>query len=461
MAEQQFDIIANLIFQSNVQALKQTKESMAMLAQKTNNVEYLMAKTGLTSDKLSIGMKQMGLRMDNAGNLMDNFGRSVDVASVNMNKLRKSSWRFNMNMLTLMFGFMALQRILNQFGKSAISTYQKANDDTQGLGKSTWQLQAAWEFFKYSLVDALTQSPLFQMLVQWLVQIVQWFNKLSPTAKSIIAWGLAVLFVISTIGVLFAVFQPLISFLLTFVPWVSTLLVGGLGAAFWWVAAIVAIVVALWITDLGGFREFVTQTLGIIWLTFKTIFMSIWKLVKYVIDFIVAIFHGDFNKALEIAWNFLKELTALFLKALLGIGAIIVNTLKFAWNLALDAIQFTINLIIFAINGLIMAMNKIPGINIPLIPKVDMSGMKAAYTTVEQLKAGFDIIDKKMGITAEISSTIPKISDTHSGSKIDNSTNNFQFNINVPDGTSNTEDIAKNIMDQINDQLNRKNDSTL
>lgn len=421
---QQYDVITNLRFLTDISALKQTQEQMKMFAQKTNNVEYLLSKTGLTQDKLSFGLKGMGYRLDNAGQIMDNFGRSVDISSINMKKLRKESWRFSMNMLTLMFGFMALQRIITQFGRSAITTYQKANEDTQGLGKATWELQAAWEFFKYSLVDALTQSSLFQWLVQVLIQLVQGFNKLDKGTKGLIAIGMGILFIISTIGVLFASLWPLFSLLSKWIPYISSLLTTGLGAAFWWITAIIALVVALWITDFGNFQDFVKNTLGIVYQYFKMVFSSIWKIVKTIMSFIVAIFKGDFDKANELAKSFLNQFKALFVKTFIGLAAIIYNIMTFMGNSLIDSLQFILNGAIWMINELISQINKIPGISIPLIPKIDMSGLKAAYLTAEEITSKFKDIDKFMGIEDSInkSISIPKSSSSN--------TKNIEYNDN-------------------------------
>ena len=85
-----------------------------------------------------------------------------------------------------------LNRVLTRMWRGMITTYQKANEDVQGLGKSTWHLQAAWEFLKYSILDALAQSPLFKMIVEFLVQMIKKFNELTPFEKSMIGIGLAV-----------------------------------------------------------------------------------------------------------------------------------------------------------------------------------------------------------------------------------------------------------------------------
>lgn len=431
MVEIQNNIVSNLIFQSNLKAIQEANSNIKTLASTTksstgdikkafqqtntqidmqnrlNVANELMRKTGLTAESLNRGLKNQGMILQKTGEMTDLFGNKIKVADINLGKLRKSAWRFNMNMLTLMFGFMALQRILTQFGRSVLTTFQKANEDTQGLGKATWELQAAWEFFKYSLVDALTQSGLFQWLVDVLLQVVQLFNKLNPTAKAIIAWGTAILFVISTVGVLFAVFQPLFSFLWTWIPYLSQLLIGVFGASLWWLVALVALVVGLWISDFGGFQEFIKKTLGISLFLFKTIFTDIWKIVKTIMDLIVAIFKGDFDKVDELGKKFLDQFKILFLKVMIGIAAIVENIFSFMANSVLDALQFILNGTVYMLNQLIKLINKIPGVNIPIIPKVDLSGMKAAYVTLEEVQSRFDGINKMMGLSEAINTSVP------------------------------------------------------
>lgn len=112
-------------------------------------------------------------------------GKIVNTSKA-MGKLTASTKRFNMSLLSIMFGMASINRALTGFLRSAITTYQKANEDTEGLGKATWELQAGWEFLKYSLIDALTQSGLFRTVVEWLIEIVKWFNKLDPKTKELL-----------------------------------------------------------------------------------------------------------------------------------------------------------------------------------------------------------------------------------------------------------------------------------
>ena len=67
--------------------------------------------------------------------------------------------------------------------------------------------------------------------------------------------------------------------------------------------------------------------------------------------------------------------------------AIIKNAAILSWNLVVTAIEKSINFIITMINGLIKVMNLLPGINIPIIPKLDLSNIKGEITDLGELNA--------------------------------------------------------------------------
>lgn len=510
------------LISENIDYAKLNKINQAQqdFANKNRVVSDLLKQSGLGANELSMGLRNMGYTVSNNGAILDSFGRKIAMAEVNMQKLRKAAWRFDMNLLTLMFGFMALNRVVSQFGRSAITTYQKANEDTQGLGKVTWELQAAWEFLKYSLVDALSQSGLFQMLVKWIIQIVQWFNKLPQSFKSFIVFGIILVWIISLIGQWYAVLYPLFSYLATFIPYLADLLIGSLGATFWVVAAIVALVVAFWISNFGGFRDFVIQTLGIIWSWFVQVFGHLWEIVKIVLDIIVAIFNGDWDKVWKLTINLLKNLTAIFLKTFIGIGMVAANILIFAWNTIVDtafkillggmaflsykinegfinlgmgivkAFSKPIDAVVAKLNNLISFWNrtvgKLTGMTIsPFKFSSEISSglegelennrkkyeeitkqittmsdkLKAAYVTQEAFKNETAEVNKLLGLTAtEAAPTTPTTAATTSKNVVDNSTKTV--NINLPQGAvTDLDQLADLVMGKFEDSLNRTIDS--
>lgn len=485
MVDTQNTVITEMIFKSNVEALRNINKQMTYLGKTVNSSgaemkkafqmssaqinlnkniklsEDLMKKTGLEANALSQGLRQMGLQLK-GGKIFDNFGKELQMADINMNKLRKSAWRFNMNILTIMFGFMALQRIVTNFGRSAITTYQKANEDTQGLGKSTWQLQAAWEFLKYSLVDALTQSPLFQMFVQWLIQIVQWFNKLTPAQKSWIAIGIAIIFVIATVSVLYSTLQPLISLLTA----------GGIVSAIKNVAMLA-----------GRF------------LMWAAIIYFVWQI-------ITGLFTG-WNKgsknaekssiSLSKVIGFLAQ-TFVFLGKLVNLGAQVIGMalanmkdgfiilaksvqLSFAmtFNAVISNFERMINTIINGINAAIRGLQRL-GVRISTIPtfktglQIDTSTISNEIATLQK-----QIKDRTLALVMDT----PTISELWRSSDLSNmftqgttstvaNTNNLEIgSININGAGNNvmnnvdtlTEEISNKVLEQITDQLNRKNDS--
>lgn len=171
-----------------------------------NLISAAAQKSGREFSEAEIAMRRLNLVALDNGMVMNKATGEVMTMNKAVNITSKSLIRFNMSLLSVLFTGMALQRVTGQFLRSAITTYQKANEETQGLGKATWELQAAWEFFKYSLVDALTNSELFKSFITILMNVVKWLNKLSPTQKAWIAMGIGVMFVIGTLMVLIGTF---------------------------------------------------------------------------------------------------------------------------------------------------------------------------------------------------------------------------------------------------------------
>lgn len=74
--------------------------------------------------------------------------------------------RFPAYLLSIMFFGMALKRTFLGFLESAISTYMKITEGQTAAGKAMLRMQAAWEFFKFSIVEALTG------LIEWFAALV-------------------------------------------------------------------------------------------------------------------------------------------------------------------------------------------------------------------------------------------------------------------------------------------------
>lgn len=91
----------------------------------------------------------------------------------------------------LMFGGMALNRFFTKAIESAIEAYKMMGAEQSVFNVKTNELAAAWTFFKFSLIDALSQSPLFITLIDSVINLINWFNKLPVGVKQLMAIGLA------------------------------------------------------------------------------------------------------------------------------------------------------------------------------------------------------------------------------------------------------------------------------
>jgi hypothetical protein len=100
----------------------------------------------------------------------------------------------------LLFTGMAVQRLADGALRAIINTYSNAIGQTGEFNILTNRLAASWEYFKFSIVDALMQSGLLQTFLGWAQKGVNWFNELGPAAKQGIGIALFGLLVLGAIA---------------------------------------------------------------------------------------------------------------------------------------------------------------------------------------------------------------------------------------------------------------------
>ncbi len=128
--------------------------------------------------------------------------RSVDTATKsiekNVGRINRRMQTFDMRLLSLMFGGMALKRVMGSMARSLINTFIKAEDSTSGLAKATVRLNAAWEFLKFSIVDALN-TEFFIGMIDSIIQTIDWFSQLGDGAKQMILGIIGGLFTLGAV----------------------------------------------------------------------------------------------------------------------------------------------------------------------------------------------------------------------------------------------------------------------
>lgn len=113
--------------------------------------------------------------------------------------------QFDMRLLSVMFMGMQIQRTFGGMLKSVKNTFFKAEGDTSALTMKTTELTAAWEFFKFSLFDALN-TDFFISLMDGLTKVINKFSQMSGTAKRTI---LTIIGTVASLGFVMFTFSQL------------------------------------------------------------------------------------------------------------------------------------------------------------------------------------------------------------------------------------------------------------
>jgi len=131
------------------------------------------------------------------------FRRGFQTITDTTEKVLGGFKRFPAHMLSIMFLGWQLKRTFLGFLESATATYMKITEGQTAAGKAMLKFQAAWEFFKFSVLEAL--APLIEFFATLVANIVDFVSQ-HPMLMKIIA-GFILLGAV--LGVLLATFGSL------------------------------------------------------------------------------------------------------------------------------------------------------------------------------------------------------------------------------------------------------------
>jgi len=157
------------------------------------------------------------------------------------------------------------------------------------------------------------------------------------------------------------------------------------------IAAAIVIAVALWKTNFGGFRDFVTDTFGVLLETVKDVFGNIKDFVVHIWGALMALLSGDFDAFADHLKKAGQSILKAQLKLAVGLAMLFANVFIFMKNLANDvgklivtgivwAVEKAINFVIAKLNYLIGLYNRVMGVlggnTISTVGNVDFSGAR-------------------------------------------------------------------------------------
>lgn len=126
--------------------------------------------------------------------------------SKSLNQMTAKTKQFSQTNFAMGFALLFIGMQIKRFAATAImsisKTYKEATGEQSEFNQKTNELAAAWEFFKFSLIDALMSTGLFTLLVNFVVNLLNKFAKLPESVRIMIILTLAALFVASAIAMI-------------------------------------------------------------------------------------------------------------------------------------------------------------------------------------------------------------------------------------------------------------------
>lgn len=373
-------------------------------------------------------------------------------------RLMKMGERFRMEYLGMMFGFMLLSRVINNFGRDTLSTFLKISEAVTEQGRALLALQANWIWLKFEIGSAIATA--LQPLIPLFIDLIQKIGDFIQKHPKLVGWIIILTTAFLTLG--FIIFNALLFFnaLSIFMEGplmasISGLLgpeaLGGLVSVLGWIALAVAVLALFWYTNFGGMRDFfgeiwqgIKDTFGSVWEDIKTIFTGVW-------GFITSLLQGDWDKAMKHLGDALFAALRVILKSMTFIGWALINLFFWVVNVIKDLIikvigngiiwvvEGIINFIINKVNFFIRMFNSVAGAlglgRLEMIKNVDFGG------AMEAMKSFADKTDIKP-ISSESLKTI-------------NQTIDVVINADTLSGDNLTE-IATKVGQAIADQIQSK-----
>lgn len=254
-------------------------------------------------------------------------------------RINKNRFQFQGWALSVLFFGQALQRTFTSIAKFGISSFQEISHSVEGVVTNTDMLDGSMKYLGFTIGEAL--EPVIGFLIPIIESIANWVDEHPKLTAVIITGGIALGAFLTLLGLSVLSFNGLfegVTKAITIFGKLKSMLAGMDLVSLLKTGALIAglILVVTWIYKMqeamGGWGEFVKSVLrGVL----RVIFMLAGAL-----------------------WGVVME---------------VFNALKFIWNGLVGLVEWGINLIIKGVNELIKVMNKIPGVSIPLIPKVDFS----------------------------------------------------------------------------------------
>lgn len=246
-------------------------------------------------------------------------------------------------MLSSLFVFRSFSNAINGFIRQSVNSYLQMASSNDAAYQSIMRLRGGFEALKYSFVQVLTQTDVFNTLLKYLRSLKDIFENMTPEKQKFVVnfmlFSGLVSFVISKlaeIGILLLALKPAIAALKPTIASVSAALASASAGTIALIAAVVVAVIGAIINIKEVIKDFLSFFKDIGELA-KKFWSSMWHGIRDIASGFMDILKGDFKRG--------------FLKIGLGIANIFLGAIEGMLNIGIEMIRLFLNTSIDAING--------------------------------------------------------------------------------------------------------------
>lgn len=171
---------------------KQT-ETIGKMSKKAETLTLASEKLKVSTARLQQGLSTQGLAVNKAGRVFDKLTGRIRGTEKAMESAKKMTHRFQMEMLSILFFGMFLQRVFLGIMRSAVTSFTKIMESNNILGTAVQRLGVHFEFLKFTIGSAINTAlePFLPLIINIIKGITEWVQKHPKLTTAIITFGLA------------------------------------------------------------------------------------------------------------------------------------------------------------------------------------------------------------------------------------------------------------------------------
>jgi len=312
--------------------IRQLAKEYARMQKASVSGQTLMGRGGIGPKDLSAqrdaigssGKKYQGLieEINSLSGVSASAKKSVSKDMKGLNKIKLDDFKSAVGLakgafvgfgMSIMFLGMQIQKIFMDIARSTVDTFLKIKSSAGPSNTAVEALAANFDYLKFAVGEAISTAlePFMSLIFDIVDDLVNWVSQHEELTAALIGFGIvigSVLFFGGQLTILLAgiiailfLLASAVSFVVGLLGWellIPILLL--LGVLFLGLIAIVALAVAAWESDIGGFATTIKSVFGKVFKFLGIWFNDILKIGGLLWEGLIALFEGDGKKVVQI-----------------------------------------------------------------------------------------------------------------------------------------------------------------